>query len=274
MIASDETHLRNAAELVSGAGGRLRFLGLKGFADGGLGGHTAALRDPYSDAPQERGTLRLDIPHMTELARTSLALGGMVALHAIGDLACEQVLDVFEALIAEGADPSDLRMEHASVLTPGDIERFADLGVIASVQPAFLPSETTWLEKRVGPKRLPMTYPWASMMEAGITLAGGSDCPVEEPSPFNGLAAARDRAGIVPAQGLTPEAALALFTDGAALALREPQPLAVGTAATFMITNVDPIAGSPDQVRKTNVDSVWIDGEPVDLPREPPDWPG
>ena len=274
VIALDESHVLEAAKLVSAAGGRLRFLGLKGFADGGLGGHTAALREPYSDAPQELGTMRLDVSRMTELARTSLALGGMVALHAIGDLANERVLDVFEALIAEGADPSDLRVEHASVLTPSDIERFADLGVIASIQPSFLPSETTWLEKRVGPHRLEQTYPFASMLEAGIPLAGGSDCPVEMPSPFNGLAASRDRAGIVPEQGLKPDEALGLFTDGAAHALREPNPLSIGSPANFLVTDVDPISSSPDQVRESQVDSVWLNGVPAELPAKAPDWPG
>ena len=91
----------------------------------------------------------------------------------------------------------------------------------ASVQPAFLPSETTWLEKRVGPVRMQRTYPFRSLLDAGTRLAGGSDCPVEPPHPLWGMAASRDRSGLVPEEGLTPDEALRLFTLDAAAAIGE-----------------------------------------------------
>ena len=110
--------------------------------------------------------------------------GGNVAIHAIGDRAVARVLDLFEELIDGGTDPSRLRMEHASVTLPEDIERFAALGVTASVQPGFLPSETGWLERRLGRDRMRWTYAFASLAAAGVPLAGGSDSPVESPEPL------------------------------------------------------------------------------------------
>ena len=125
-----------------------------------------------------------------------------------------------------------LRIEHASVLTAPDIARFGRLGVTASVQPAFIASETTWLEKRVGPERLRRTYPFRSLLTAGAPLAGGSDCPVEPPHPLWGMAAARDRCGLVPEEGLSADQALALFTH---LQVREDALALFGFVLSFII---------------------------------------
>jgi predicted amidohydrolase YtcJ len=167
--------------------------------------------EPFSDRPDTRGTERYERGRMVEMGRTSLDAGGVVAIHAIGDRANDLVLDVHEELIEDGADPGRLRVEHASVLRPETIERMARLGVTASVQPAFLASETTWLEKRLGPERMDMAYPFRSMLEAGIPLLGGSDSPVELPDPQTGITAAVDRHGIAPEEAITREQAEALF---------------------------------------------------------------
>ena len=236
---------------------------MKLFADGSLGGHTAAMRLPFSDEAGT-GTLRLDETDR-RLAAAAVAMGGMVACHAIGDRAVGATLDLFEILVRGGADPARLRIEHASIVTPGDVARMADLGVIASVQPAFLASEAAWLERRVGPDRLPMTYPLRSLQDAGVPLAGGSDCPVEPPHPLWGIAAARDRAGVIPDESLDPRAALALFTTGGAFALGEAPPLAPGSPADFIALDRDPLAATPDEVRACRVVGTWVDGEPVDV---------
>jgi len=165
-----------------------------------------------------------------------------------------------------------MRLEHASVLTRDDIGRLAALGVIASVQPAFMASETTWLENRVGPERLARTYALASLEAAGVALAGGSDCPVEPPDPWAGIALARDRAGIVPEEGLSAESAFRLFTSGGALALGEPEPLAVGSPADLLIVDRDPVMSTPDEVRATEVIETWIAGEPVSVDRSVATW--
>jgi hypothetical protein len=271
VIASTADQLRTRAELIARAGGKLRWLGLKRFADGSFGGHTAAMHEPFTDA-ETTGTLRIT-EEDRGLAEAAIELGGTVAIHAIGDRACTAVIDLFADLRPSVDDPARLRLEHASVLTREDIGRLADLGVIASVQPAFIGSETAWLEGRVG-SRLDRTYPFASLEAAGVTLAGGSDCPVEPPHPLLGLALARDRAGIFPAEGLAPDRALAMFTDGAAAALREPPPLSIGSPADLVVLDRDPVTATPDEVRAATVIDTFVDGQLVEVDRNIPVWPG
>jgi predicted amidohydrolase YtcJ len=211
VIAPDTHELAEAAEKIRNAQGRIRFLGWKDFADGSFGGHTAAMHEPFADRPDTSGTDRLDPGHAMTMARTSMMLGGSVAIHAIGDKANDRVLDVFEELVDMGADPERLRVEHASLLTDAAIERMARLGVTASVQPAFLASEGDWLEKRLGEERMNRVYPFRSLLEAGVKLIGGSDSPVELPYPATGIASAIERPGFNPSEGLRPDEAEALF---------------------------------------------------------------
>lgn len=271
VIADDPEALAESKAMLDGAGARIRWAGVKRFSDGSLGGHTAAMFQPYADRADATGTDRLG-PDDRRLAQSAVELGGSAAIHAIGDRACSNVLDMFEAMIADGVDPSRLRLEHASVLTDEDIARIARLGVIASVQPAFLASEVDWLEKRLGAARLPRTYPFASLERAGTRLAGGSDCPVEPPHPLRGMAAARDRAGIVPEEGLSATSALRLFTDGAASAIGEPAPLAVGSPADLAILDRDPVAATPDELRSAHVLETVVDGEAVLVDHTQPVW--
>lgn len=211
VIASTPDELRSAKERLDTAQGPIRFMGYKAFIDGSLGGHTAAMYEPFSDRPDTRGTERYRHDHTTEMARVSLELGGAVAIHAIGDRANDLVLDVHQDLLDGGADPARLRVEHASVLTDETIERMARMGVTASVQPAFLASEASWLVKRLGPERMDRAYPFRSLLDAGVPLLGGSDSPVELPDPQTGITAAIDRHGINPGEALTRAQAEALF---------------------------------------------------------------
>lgn len=211
LIANGPEELRTGKERLDRAEGPIRFVGYKDFVDGSLGGHTAAMYEPFADRPDTRGTERYRHDHMVEMGRTSLELGGSVAVHAIGDRANDLALDVHEELIEEGADPGKLRVEHASVLTGQTIDRMARLGVTASIQPAFIASEANWLEKRLGPERMSSAYPFRSLREAGVTLIGGSDSPVELPDPETGIEAAVERHGVNPGETLTREQAEALF---------------------------------------------------------------
>jgi len=215
LIASTPDDLRSAKEKIDQAEGPIRFIGYKDFIDGSLGGHTAAMYEPFSDKPDTRGTERYRHGHMVDMGKTSIELGGSVAIHAIGDRANDLVLDVHEEMIDGGADPSRLRVEHMSVVNEDTIARMARLGVTASIQPAFLASEATWLEKRLGPDRMRRAYPFRSLLEAGIPLIGGSDSPVELPDPETGIFAAVDRHGVNPEESLTRDQAEALFAPPA-----------------------------------------------------------
>ena len=211
VIADTPASLASAHQRLAQAEGPVRFHGYKAFIDGSLGGHTAAMYEGFADKPETRGTERFDHQRMVEMGRASLDLGGVVAIHAIGDRANDLVLDVHEDLIDTGADPARLRVEHASLLTDATIERMARLGVTASIQPAFLASEEHWLEKRLGPDRMSRAYRFKSLQQAGVTLLGGSDCPVELPDPRIGIEAAVNRHGINVDEALTAEQADALF---------------------------------------------------------------
>lgn len=211
VIAAHPTDLAEAKDLIDRAEGRIRFHGWKEFADGSLGGHTAAMYAPFADRPDTMGTDRLDFAQAVEMGQAALDLDGVVAIHAIGDRANDTVLDVYDQLLRQGADPSRLRVEHASILTNPTIDRMADMGITASVQPAFLASEETWLEKRLGPERMSRAYPFRSLLDAGVPLLGGSDSPVELPDPETGINAAVVRHGINTDQALTRDQAEALF---------------------------------------------------------------
>jgi predicted amidohydrolase YtcJ len=269
VIARSVDDLDAAARRLNAAGDRVRWAGYKGFADGSLGGHTAAMHAPFSDRPDELGTMRLDASDRL-LAETSLRMGGMVALHAIGDRANGAVVDMYGDLVTRGASPLRLRIEHASVLDRADIDRIVRLGVIVSVQPAFLGSEFEWIADRVGSDRIVSTYPFASLDHAGVPMCGGSDSPVESPDPWEGMALARDRAGVTRSEGLLPDRALSLFTDGAAAALGEPLPLSPGSPADIVAIDRDPVVSDPDQLRATVVFETWVHGERVVVDRTRP----
>lgn len=262
-VAVNKAKIDNARE-------RLRWLGIKRFGDGSFGGHTAAMRDSFVDV-ETTGTMRLD--HIDrEIAEASVALGGGAAIHAIGDLACTAVIDLFADLVEGGADPQKLRIEHASVLTHDDMNRLGRLGVSAAVQPPFIGSEAEWLIKRLGEERIGRTYAFRSMEVAGVRLAGSSDSPVEPPDPWLGMALAQDRLGMAPGQAISAERALAMYTSGAAYALEEPEPLAVGSPADFIVVDRDPVAVNPDELRATEVLATYVDGVEVQVDRSLPVW--
>lgn len=274
VIAQTPAALEAAAERLGDAGSRVSFLGVKIFSDGSLGGHTAAMLEAYADRPGRLGTDRLDLGWAAEMSRAAADLGGRVAVHAIGDAANRAVLDFMQQLIGEGIDPALLRIEHASVLAADDIERFGNLGITAVVQPAFLASEHDWLERRVGPIRLRRTYAFRSLLDSGARLAGSSDCPVEPPHPLWGMAAARDRCGVVPEESLSAAEALALFTDGARRAVGEP---ARGRAsgpqdADLTVLDRDPLTATPDELRRAEVRATFVAGRRVALPEGAVAW--
>jgi predicted amidohydrolase YtcJ len=199
--------------------GHLTVGALKLWLDGALGSRGAALHAPYCDDPANTGLVLVPPEEVDRLTREAVARGFHVWVHAIGDRANTLVLDVFESVLAAGGPRPRLRVEHAQILAPADIPRFARLGVVPSMQPTHCTSDMRWAGERLGPERLAGAYAWRSVLDSGAYIAGGSDFPVEDANPFHGLHAAvtrRPREGDdprwQPAQRMTREEAVRAFT--------------------------------------------------------------
>jgi predicted amidohydrolase YtcJ len=192
---------------------------IKLWLDGALGSRGAALHAPYCDDPQNTGLVLVPPEEVLRLTREAAGLGFHVWVHAIGDRANTLVLDVFERALADPGPRPRLRVEHAQILTPADVPRFARLGVVPSMQPTHCTSDMRWAGERLGPERLAGAYAWRSVLDSGAYLAGGSDFPVEDANPFHGIHAAVTRApregsdpGWQPGQRMSRDEAVRAFT--------------------------------------------------------------
>jgi hypothetical protein len=253
----------------------LRTGALKGFVDGSLGSHTAAMLEPFSDAPDDCGLFvnTLDDLHAWTLGAD--AAGLHVIVHAIGDRAIRSQLDVFERVIAaNGPRDRRLRIEHAQHLSAADIPRFAQLGVLASVQPYHAIDDGRWAERVIGPERAKMTYAFRSLLDAGARLALGSDWPVAPPTPLDGIYAAATRRtldgrnpdGWYPEQRITVEEALRGYTTDAAFASfeeGEKGALIRGRLADFAIIDRDITRIPSDEIAEARVVMTVIGGRAV-----------
>jgi predicted amidohydrolase YtcJ len=207
--------------------GRLTIRAVKMYADGALGSRGAALLADYSDAPGNRGLDVTPPDELEKIAEKALRGGFQPWIHAIGDRGNRAALDAYEKAL-DAVKPADARprIEHAQVIAPGDFERFAKLGVIASMQPTHATSDWSWAETRLGKDRVKGSYAWRTFLKAGAKLAGGSDFPVEDESPLLGIFAAVTRqdlkgkppGGWRPEEGLGRAEALRLLTSDNAYA--------------------------------------------------------
>jgi predicted amidohydrolase YtcJ len=279
---------------------------LKGFMDGSLGSRTAALAVPYFDDPTNSGLPRYDQTKLDAMASERAAAGFQLGFHAIGDKANTMALDAFSSAdIAEvkrleeasqafkaehpgaialrrGSLPRAqalsmahrFRIEHAQVLLPADFDRFAKLHIIASMQPSHLLTDMTWAESRLGPERSKYAYAWKSFLDHNVTLAFGTDYPVESISPFRGLYSAVTRmneAGTQtfhPEQCLTIQQALYAYTQASAFAQFEERRkgiLAPGDLADFVVLDRDLTIATPQQILHTQVLRTVLGGETVYL---------
>jgi predicted amidohydrolase YtcJ len=253
---------------------RLRLQGIKIYGDGALGSRGAWLLKPYSDEPASRGLQFLDDTKQKNLFSRANFLGYQVAVHAIGDAANRQALDSFAEIRPTYGDKFRNRIEHAQVIDVADIKRFADLQIIASVQPTHATSDKAMAEDRVGAARLEGAYAWAMLKKAGARLALGSDFPVEPANPFYGLHAAVTRAdrqgmppgGWRPQDALTVQQAFAGFTLDAAYAGGADSrvgTLEPGRWADFILLDRDPFTIAPAELFQVGVEETWVGGKRV-----------
>ncbi len=248
---------------------------LKAFTDGAMGSRTAAMLEPYSDDPSTTGILTSDPEKLRAMAIERDKAGFQLAFHAIGDRANRIALDVFEAVAkANGRRDRRDRIEHAQVVAPQDFQRFAELNVIASMQPSHQTTDMRWAEDRIGRERIRGAYAWATMQKNGVRLAFGTDYPVEPISPFRGLYACvtRERPDGGPRNGWEPQEKISLenciraYTSGSAYAQFEEGKkgeLKVGEYADFVILSNDLTKIPPSQFTKTRVLRTVVAGRTV-----------
>jgi predicted amidohydrolase YtcJ len=264
-----------AMELATGAAlpgtSTLRLGWAKAYADGALGSRTAALFQPYrGGTSDEVGIMRLTAEQLDGLASAARAAGISLAVHAIGDRAVAAALDAIERAPArhEGTPPD--RIEHAQLVRPSDVPRFAELGVTASLQPVHVTSDRPLAEAGWG-DRLDQAYPWRSLQNAGARIAFGSDAPIETPNPWLGLFAAVHRRAPgdgssewLPQEALDPIAAFAAYIRGPALAMERPEEgyLGVGGLADLAILNVDlaTLLAGDERLATVRSDLTLVDG--------------
>lgn len=227
-------------------GSRRRLDAVKLFLDGTLGGRTACMHRSYSDAAGA-GMLTLDPEAAYEQMQAAHLADLQICIHAIGDRANRTAAELYRRLATEhpGGDRRH-RIEHASVLDGETIDLLAELGVHAVVQPVSIESERRWLGKRLGPDRLGHVYPYRSLLDAGVRLAGSSDAPIETYDALAAMHAAVDRLGIGPEQAITPMEALAAYTSDAAYVRHvdhDTGTIEAGARADLVVLSGDPSAG-------------------------------
>lgn len=274
-VGPDFTTLSRQGPLIGFGGDRLTVRSVKLYADGALGSRGAALLEPYSDQPGQRGLLFMSDAEMQRKVQTALAAGYQVNVHAIGDAANRQVLDAFEAAYRNvGGRQLRNRIEHAQVVALADIPRFRQLDLIASMQPTHATSDMNMAGDRLGPQRLRGAYAWRSFLRQGTRIAGGSDFPVESDNPFFGLHAAVTRTdheghppgGWHPEQAMTLIEAFRAFTLDASYAQHQERTIGSlerGKWADFILVDRDLFSIPAEDIWKIRVEQTWLAGNRV-----------
>jgi predicted amidohydrolase YtcJ len=255
-----------------------RIGGVKGFMDGSLGSGTAVMFEGFTDEPGNKGVYAAEAIPLSKIEGHIMGAdkaGLQVEVHAIGDRANADLLDIY-ARVEKQNGPRDrrFRIEHAQHLRASDIPRFAELGVIASMQPYHCVDDGRWAMKRLGAERAKGTYAFRTLLDDKATLAFGSDWDVAPISPILGIAAAVTRrtidgknpAGWVPEQKISVEEALRAYTVSAAYAGFEEKDkgsLEQGKLADFVILSEDLFRTKPEDLEKIEVDTTVVGGRVV-----------
>lgn len=289
--------LKNGS-LVNYGDHQLSVRAIKLYIDGALGSRGAALIQPYSDDPGNRGLTVSSELELRKAVDDALKHGFQVCVHAIGDRGNNIVLNVYEDALKENPVVDHrLRIEHAQVLSANDIPRFKKLSVIPSMQPTHCTSDMYWAEARLGTKRVRGAYAWRSLLETGVIIPGGSDFPVEHPNPLYGIYSAVTRQdherrpssavdvqnffqlshdGITDAhafsdgwygdQRMTREEAVRSFTAWAAYAEfqeKEKGSIESGKLADFVVFSDDIMTVPPRELLTTKVELTVVGGKAV-----------
>jgi predicted amidohydrolase YtcJ len=253
---------------------RLDIRSVKIYVDGALGSRGAAMLEPYSDDPENLGLIFLSEGQLVAAISKTNRMGFQAGVHAIGDRGNRLVLDAFE--IVQDGMPSALRnrVEHAQIIALEDLPRFAELGVIAAMQPTHATSDMNMAEDRIGPERIKGGYAWRKLLDADVIIASGSDFPVELPDPFHGLHAAvtrQDRSNL-PVGGwhadeaLTRAEALRSFTLDAAFAAHQEErvgSLEPGKWADFILIDRNYFEIPAEDIDDIRVLETWVAGQRV-----------
>ncbi|RHW40757.1 amidohydrolase [Neobacillus notoginsengisoli] len=246
----------------------IEFGAMKIFSDGALGGRTALLSEPYSDAPETSGIAMFSREELSMLVGEARKHQMPVAIHAIGDLAFEYCLDTIEANPHNG--PGRDRLIHAQILRGDLIERAAQLPIVLDLQPVFMLSDYPWVIDRIGSRRMQHAYAWKTLIEKGIHCTGGSDAPIENPNPFLGIYAAVNRTvnGMVynRNEALTVFEAVSLYTKGGAYAScheSDRGEIKKGSIADFTILDRDIFSIPKETINQTKAVMTVIGEEIV-----------
>jgi len=278
MISDDSTTLAKwfaRGPLVGGYDNTLWIRSIKLYIDGALGSRGAALLDPYADMANTNGLLVSKPEHIGEVAARALKTGFQVNTHAIGDRGNRIVLDEYEkALKTTPVADHRFRVEHAQIISPDDIPRFAELGVIPSMQASHQTSDMYWAGTRLGSTRLLGAYAWRSLLNNGSIIPNGSDFPVEQVNPLISFHAAFSRQdardwppnGWYPEQKMTRDEALRSITLWPAYAAFQESvmgSLSPGKLADFVVLDQDIMRVAPEQVLRTQVLATYVGGKAV-----------
>ncbi len=253
----------------------LKIGGLKGFVDGSLGSHTAAFKKPFSDTPTDSGFLVTPVKELYEQISAADKAGLQVMVHAIGDKAIEEQLNIFEMVEKEnGKRDRRFRIEHAQHIAPEDLSRFKTLNVIASMQPYHAIDDGRWAETVIGPERIKTTYAFKSLLDNQAVLAFGSDWFVAPPTPLVGIYAAvtrrtlddKNAGGWVPEQKISLEQALKTYTYNSAYASFDENNKGIlkkGYLADFVILDQNLFDIKAEAIRDVKVMKTFAGGKLV-----------